>query len=104
MECPKLLSQMKMKIQTGIKSLKFVEFLEMIGRIADLKFHGREREKLQLFEWINYALDNQMFIRKATGSGVTHSIQISVEPSGIERFRQIKSRPGDQPNVLESLH
>jgi len=38
--------------------LKFVEFLEMIGRAADLKFRGSELENLPLCEKIECILND----------------------------------------------
>ncbi|TNV87178.1 hypothetical protein FGO68_gene2179 [Halteria grandinella] len=38
--------------------IQFVEFLEMIGRMADLKFRGSEMEGLQLHQKIEYILDD----------------------------------------------
>ena len=35
----------------------FVEFLEMIGRVADIKFKDSEQENLQLHYKIEYVLD-----------------------------------------------
>ena len=34
----------------GYRTIKFVEFLEMIGRIADLKFQGSEGEGMGLHQ------------------------------------------------------
>ena len=36
----------------------FVEFLEVIGRCADHKFHGSELEDLELAQKINFVLDD----------------------------------------------
>ena len=38
--------------------LQFVEFLEMIGRVADLKFRGSELETIPLQTKIEYVLDD----------------------------------------------
>lgn len=42
---------------TKYKRLQFVEFLEMIGRIADLKFKITEMERLPLNQKIEFILD-----------------------------------------------
>ncbi len=39
------------------KQLKFVELLELIGRIAQLKFKGTENEGIPLYKKIEYVLD-----------------------------------------------
>ncbi len=39
------------------KQLKFVELLELIGRIASMKFKGTENENLSLTKKIEYVLD-----------------------------------------------
>jgi hypothetical protein len=38
--------------------LQWVEFLEMIGRVADLKFKGTELEIIPLAEKINFVMDD----------------------------------------------
>ena len=40
------------------KKLQWVEFLEMIGRVADLKFKGTELEIIPLAEKINFVMDD----------------------------------------------
>ena len=39
-------------------SLYFVEFLEMIGRVADLKFQGSELQDIPLHNKIEYIIDD----------------------------------------------
>ena len=39
-------------------NLRYCEFLEMIGRIADMKFEGSEDEELEIHLKIEYVLDD----------------------------------------------
>lgn len=43
---------------TKYRRLQFVEFLELIGRIADHKFKGTEMEKIPLAQKIEFVLDD----------------------------------------------
>lgn len=43
---------------TKYKRLVFVEFLEMIGRIADIKFRGSEMDSLPLPKKLEFILDD----------------------------------------------
>ena len=40
------------------ENLRYCEFLEMIGRIADMKFEGSEDEELEIHHKIEYILDD----------------------------------------------
>lgn len=39
------------------KKLQYVEFLEFLGRVAELYFEGSEMEELELYQKIEYLLD-----------------------------------------------
>ena len=46
------------KLNDHYSKLEFVEFLEMVGRIAEVKFRGTEMEELTLHKKLEYTLDD----------------------------------------------
>ena len=52
------------------KRLQFVEFLEMLGRIADLKFKGTDMERMKLTIKMEYVLEDVLALVGATRKDV----------------------------------